>query len=760
MTALDILLIILGFLAVVPPAYIYYRDKEESYKALMILSFVAGPLWAFSIAFFRNATDEASVMVYAQIIYTVSLLLGLFFYLFEQYFPKKKKHGKYLNFAVYSIGLLLLYSIWFTKLFLKDVIVYGNNNVVLGPLYLLWMVWMLGIFTFGVVSILIQYQKLGKVEKKQLKYFIFAIILPVVGVVPTNAIFPLLGIYEYIWVGPIAMSFMTVILTYGITSKYSESKAILFSKVIRIFALLIYILLVGSIGLLMLKLRQSGDGYIYVITYFVFSVLLFLGGSKGLELLIGKIFKGKILDYTKMRDEYLDNTSTVLQLQELIEQTGRYLFDSISVTWLEIVITKNGKAQGISYLGKKSSPAIEKHEDLTVFLDGLQVSRDIEQKYLNADLMEYSLNNQYDKYSPKILKRFETVLWKLNELEASEVALIKNNEEIQGFCLLGYKRNSSSSITPRERELILSILNAFSLGISRAQMHSQLEDVNEYLQEKVSEQTKELRIKVVELEEARKKERDMIDIMGHELRTPATVVKLNVELLQKYVNSNPDEFKRHLGRIKEAIDTEIKLINTLLSSAKLEGDKIDINSEQVDILQEVDMCIHGHVREAKVKKLKLINKAKKRTPTIYADKARVIEILNNLLDNAIKYTEKGSVTVKTEYDKQNVTVSIEDTGRGIPKDELSKLGKKFYRVDNYIEGKNWDPVDIVRPGGTGLGLYVTFNLVKLMKGKIGVESKLGKGSKFIFTLPIYKGQDERKVKKISLNMFERMGLKK
>ena len=269
-----------------------------------------------------------------------------------------------------------------------------------------------------------------------------------------------------------------------------------------------------------------------------------------------------------------------------------------------------------------------------------------------------------------------------------------------------------------------------------------------------------LRKKDLELEEARKKERDMIDIMGHELRTPATIVKLNVELLQRYVDSNPEEFKRYLDRISDAVENEIKLINTLLSSAKLEGDKVEINSEEVDLLTEIEMCIHDHEREARDKKLKIVNKAKKRTPTIYADRTRVIEILNNLLDNAIKYTKKGSVTIKTEYDKQNVTVSVEDTGQGIPKDDLSKLGTKFYRVDNYIEGKNWDPVDIVRPGGTGLGLYVTFSLVKLMKGKIWVKSKLGKGSRFMFTLPIYKGQNEKKSKKISLNMFERMGLKK
>jgi len=231
---------------------------------------------------------------------------------------------------------------------------------------------------------------------------------------------------------------------------------------------------------------------------------------------------------------------------------------------------------------------------------------------------------------------------------------LKESEKFNGAVIIGEKY-SKDSYTVGDIDFLESVMQSTHMALVRATLYQQLESFNKTLQEKVNEQTKELQIKVTELEEARKKERDMIDIMGHELRTPATVVKLNVELLKKYVDSNPDEFKRHLGRIGDAIDTEIKLINTLLSSAKLEGNKIDINSEQVDILQEIDMCIHGHVRDAKVKKLKLINKAKKRTPLIYADKARIIEILNNLIDNAIKYTERGSVTVKTEYDKEKVT---------------------------------------------------------------------------------------------------------
>ena len=217
------------------------------------------------------------------------------------------------------------------------------------------------------------------------------------------------------------------------------------------------------------------------------------------------------------------------------------------------------------------------------------------------------------------------------------------------------------------------------------------------------------------MQEARKKESDMIDIMGHELRTPATIVKLNAQFLDKFaseIQSDPIGYQKYVKRIQDSIENEIKLINTLLSSAKLEGDRIELNPETIDIKQEIEMALHGNENDAKSKNLQLINKTDPNTPQIYADKAGTVEVLNNLINNAIKYTDKGGVKVTTHFDNEYVTVNIIDTGKGIPEEDVSKLGQKFYRINNYIESSKDDNVDVVRPGGTGLGLYVTFNLVK------------------------------------------------
>ena len=316
-----------------------------------------------------------------------------------------------------------------------------------------------------------------------------------------------------------------------------------------------------------------------------------------------------------------------------------------------------------------------------------------------------------------------------------------------------------------ELDLWDRIYSQFHISVNKALLYQQLQSLNSTLQQKVDIQTKELQIKIQQLQEARKKENDMIDIMGHELRTPATIVKLNAQLLEKFagdIDSDPEAYKRYVNRIKMAVDNEIKLINTLLSSAKLEGDKIIIDPEEVDIKEEVEMAIHGNEKDANEKNLPIINNMKLDTPNVYADKARVVEILNNLISNAVKYTERGSVTVENRYDDNWIEISIIDTGYGISAEELPKLGQKFFRAGNHINSdiQVGDKMEIVRPGGTGLGLFVTFNLIRKMGGDVRVESEVGKGSKFIFVLPRYKAQAIHDHDGESNNMFEKLGLKK
>ncbi len=206
---------------------------------------------------------------------------------------------------------------------------------------------------------------------------------------------------------------------------------------------------------------------------------------------------------------------------------------------------------------------------------------------------------------------------------------------------------------------------------------------------------------------------------------------MTLELLNMKLESNSftvDDYKKYSERMTEALQREIILLERMLSSAKLDANKMKINKEKVDLKKIIDDSLLAFRKQAGEKGLKLTSNANKfKQLYITGDATRAPEVIDNLVSNAIKYTEKGGVTIRINEERDFIKVDIIDTGIGIPKDKIKLLGQKFYRVNQYIDD---DAYNIVRPGGTGLGLYVTFNLIKLMGGKYKVTSKVGKGSTF------------------------------
>ncbi len=738
--------------------FVLFSDFRNRVKRYYFFSVFFLGIWSLCIFFYSNPI-LFDTTIWLKIVYTAAYCMTLGLILFARVYPEELKNKFKTFFLLIGLYMLVMTIImWFTNLVVIDTYnVAGDFNSIatMGPLYFFY-----GLPEFitaiYIVGYYIKQAKILKgIEKRQVQLYVVGGIVMLLPVFLFDFIFPLIfgdtSFYKY---GTIGNSIWTIIVGYSIlTTRFLDTRVLVGSfaqMILKAIAILICFLLVIFLVIPFWGINFSLVGVIKLsIVSFAITVILGRIFKWIDEFLSEKIVYTRYHPISSLKTFQTKNAETV-KMEDISENLLTLISKSFDTNLVSVILLDRRDNVLVKQVKGKWDAGIED------IVNTLKVWR----KLNSNRVLIYSELIKDKRAGKRIIdSKREAILSFMKENGIEIIFSLKEAEKFNGAVIIGEKYNQDS-YTVGDIDFLESVMQSTHMALVRATLYQQLESFNKTLQEKVNEQTKELQIKVVELEEARKKERDMIDIMGHELRTPATVVKLNVELLQKYVDSNPEEFKRHLGRIRDAIDNEIKLINTLLSSAKLEGDKVEINSEEVDVLMEIDMCIHGHEREAKYKKLKIVNKAKKRTPTIYADKARVIEILNNLLDNAIKYTEKGSVIVKTEYDKHGVTVSIEDTGQGIPKDELSKLGTKFYRVDNYIEGRNLDPVDIVRPGGTGLGLYVTFSLVKLMKGKIWVESKLGKGSKFIFTLPIYRGQNEKRTKKVSLNMFERMGLKK
>ena len=232
------------------------------------------------------------------------------------------------------------------------------------------------------------------------------------------------------------------------------------------------------------------------------------------------------------------------------------------------------------------------------------------------------------------------------------------------------------------------------------------------------------------LQDLDKAKTDFLNVASHELKTPLTVISAYLEILDDYKGQFNKDQLQGLDAIKRNSNQLKTLIGNILEISRLDSGRFDLNISDVDIKEKVISLVDNLKILSDNKHIKLKYDCDG-VGVISTDAMRFEEILNNLVGNAIKFTEKGSVTVKTEYgtgkEKGFIVVSVIDTGVGIAEDKMNNLFQKFYQVDATISRKY---------GGTGLGLSITKKMIELQDGKISVSSSEGKGTTFRFTLPI------------------------
>ncbi len=223
---------------------------------------------------------------------------------------------------------------------------------------------------------------------------------------------------------------------------------------------------------------------------------------------------------------------------------------------------------------------------------------------------------------------------------------------------------------------------------------------------------------------------EFISIASHQLRTPLTAIKGYISMmLEKTYGKLPPKMKKPLENIYISNERLIKLVNDLLNVSRIEAGRMKLKLEKASIEEIISSVIEELENEAKNKKIYLkFSKPLKKLPKISIDKDKFRQVVMNVIDNAIRYTEKGGITVKAKDLKSKIQIIISDTGAGLTKDELSKMFESFSRgtagTQLYTEG-------------VGLGLYVAKKFTEMHRGKIWAESEgKGKGSTFYIELPI------------------------
>jgi signal transduction histidine kinase len=321
--------------------------------------------------------------------------------------------------------------------------------------------------------------------------------------------------------------------------------------------------------------------------------------------------------------------------------------------------------------------------------------------------------------------------------------LRKSQEEIKK-----HTQEMEQKVRERTSELDIKVKE---LTDTKTAVLNMMEDMDESNKELVQTQRK-LEESLSELKVMDMKKDQFISIAAHELKTPLTSIHGFSQLLQnRKVANNFTKRNKYLKimdhetkRLSKLVGDILDLSRIDLGTVKVGLDKVNVNNMLDNIKLEMDVHI-------KKKKLGSEYNVEKNLPVIVTDIEKLTEVIVNLINNAVKYTPKGKITVKVFRDEKDIHFMIKDTGIGISKNNQDRIFDRFYQVDSSYTRKS---------GGTGLGLALCKEFIDMLDGKLWVKSKENKGSEFHFTLPIKSTGSKRYVIGAEKKAIERLNKSK
>jgi signal transduction histidine kinase/CheY-like chemotaxis protein len=249
-----------------------------------------------------------------------------------------------------------------------------------------------------------------------------------------------------------------------------------------------------------------------------------------------------------------------------------------------------------------------------------------------------------------------------------------------------------------------------------------------YLQQSFNEMAEKIEAMVMELKQLDEMKTEFISTVSHELRTPLTSIGGYVKVI---LAGDAGEINQTQKEFLEIVDRNVTrlshLIDDLLDTEKMESGSVQLNRTRVNLVNVVEECLETVSMLAKNKGLELRWKPPAASVEVYGDRLRLLQVLMNLLHNAIKYTPKGHIEVELESTDFSRILRVRDTGVGLTEEEQRRIFEKFYRTRSGLSSSE---------SGTGLGLTIVRGLVEAHGGQIVVESEAGKGTVFSVSLPI------------------------
>lgn len=699
--------LILGLLAY------FKKPTSATNRLLFLLSFILAS-WTIANYFSLHSADLQTTLLWIKIVLAIVTPMWTVLFLLALVFPSDR-----LVINRIQLSALLIYTI-FTSIvavspYMFTGITASGSNISPTPGYGIIFHALLAVGSVVMSSIILirKFLHSDYREKTQLKFFLFGVIATFTLLITTN--FILVNVFKtsfFVVFGPFFTLILVGSITYAIVRhrfldiRLVVARAVAYSVLIT----LIGVFYVGATFVLSSVFLRSAIPGNQSIIYIILTIIVALSFERVRyiveKLTDGIFFKGRY-DTNQLLFRLGSVMSTNIELRLLASQIVQTLIEQMRISRGAFVILGEGLTSIYDIIDIGFS------QKLSVLYD--QVS----------PFFPLSEIIVFDELEDNHLKSL------MREMDVAVMKTLKVGEQVVGLLFLGEK--ASGEIYSEQDLKILEILAPeMAVAIQNSQSYDKIKKFNVILSQEIKKATTDLQQANEKLKQMDHLKDDFVSIASHELRTPMTAIRSYAWMaLHKSDVPLSEKLQKYLIRVLISTERLINLVNDMLNLSRIESGRIEIKPEAVDLLSLVkDIIDELYFSKSQEKHIEFVV-LEKTVPKIFADPEKLRQVFLNIVGNSLKFTPHGGKIIFDFFtDGQVVETSIKDTGVGISQEDLSKLFHKFSRLDNSYTAA-------ATSGGTGLGLYISKNLIELMKGKIRAQSEgVGKGTTFTVSLPV------------------------
>ena len=712
-----LLLIIAAIACLALGCLIVFQDTKRFANIIFVGICLCFGIWAISVMLFLRSTTPDSALVTAKVFYVVAALFPALLLIFALIFPKQENKISIPTLSLIGLTGLIMSTlvVVYPGFVIKDIVISGSNyyGVVDSMTYILYAVYFVVFFGIAIAVALNKFFTYRGSRRMQAGLYAIGILIDSIPGLITNLLLPYYGDYRFIWVGPAASIFFLSLTAYAIIRHglFSVQLAAVRSTA-YLFTLIalsaIYYMFAYLASLVLLHGQASsavGVGPINIILALILA-FLFQPIKHFFDRITNRLFykDGYNVDdfFTRLNKVLAATTDLRLVLEHAAQEIGDTL--KSEQTFFFIYTDKDHFVTG----------GTKQHKELP-----------------RADAL--ALDNVGDRVDGVIVASVRESNDPIRRLLASHkielvLPLIQSGEKV-GYLCLGNHLNSH--YTTHDMKVLNAVAGELIIAIENALSVQEVRELNDSLQQRVDDATKELRTSNAQLQRLDKAKDDFISMASHQLRTPLTSVKGYISMVREgdvgKISKDQDQM---LGEAFASSERMVHLINDFLNVSRLQTGKFLIDKRPVDLAKVIEQELDSLVTNAKSRNLAFTYTPPKDFPMLNLDEDKIRQVIMNFSDNAIYYSTEGTkIKVKLAVQGKEAIFTVTDNGIGVPRAEQSQLFNKFYRASNARRQ---------RPDGTGVGLYLAKKVIDAHDGKLVFESVEGKGSTFGFKLSLDK----------------------